>query len=69
MKLAEIRKQKGIAQLALANAIHYSQSQLSALENGKRDPQNLSVRTFHAIANALEMSMDDLYNELEDDGR
>ena len=56
--IATIRKKKGISQTQFANAIGVETSTISRIENGKVDP---SAVTLFAIAEYLQVSVDDLY--------
>ena len=55
--IREARKEKGLSQSALAYSIGMEKSNLSVIENGKSNPQ---VLTIVRICSALEMSLDDL---------
>lgn len=55
MRLAELRKQAGISQRALATALNCSQNMVSQWENGTRDP---STETIKAIADYFKVSTD-----------
>ncbi len=57
IKLA--RKEKGLSQSALAYQIGMEKSNLSVIENGKSNPQILTVVK---ICSALEISLDQLMN-------
>jgi len=52
-RIKEIRKQKSVSQLELANRTNMSQSFLANVESGKKQP---SVLTLLRIANALDVN-------------
>ena len=56
--IAAIRKKYGISQTQFANAIGVETSTISRIETGKSDP---SAVTLFAIAEYLQVSVDDLY--------
>lgn len=55
MRLAELRRQAGISQRTLANALNCSQNMISHWENGSRDP---NTDTLKAIADYFNVSID-----------
>jgi transcriptional regulator with XRE-family HTH domain len=59
-KIREIRKQKSVSQLELAARSNMSQSFLSSVENGKKQP---SVLTLLRIANALNVNPKSFFPE------
>ncbi len=56
--IKEIRKQKGISQLAIANALDLDVAVVSNIEKGKRD---LRVKELEIISNTLNISVIDLF--------
>jgi transcriptional regulator with XRE-family HTH domain len=56
--IATIRKKNGVSQTQFANAIGVETSTISRIETGKSDP---SAVTLFAIAEYLQVSIDDLY--------
>ena len=66
-RLEEIRKQRGIKQEALADAMGVSRQTISSLENGRYNP---SVILAIKLARYFEMKVEDifLYEEEQDEG-
>lgn len=62
LQIAKIRKSKKMRQHQLADACGMSQPNISDIERGKHNP---SLETLHRIANALEVSVSDLFAEDE----
>lgn len=59
-KIKEIRKRRGLSQMALAELIDKTPAYLSYIENGSK---SLSIDTFIQIANALNISADELLQD------
>lgn len=59
--LADMRKIKGLTQQELAERAHMSVSQLQRLEYGERKVENLSLKTALALAKALNIEVEELY--------
>ncbi len=59
LKIRDIRKEKGISQLELANKIGVSQAYITYLENGQR---NIDLKMLEKIAKALDVSIEELMN-------
>lgn len=53
-RIAELREQQGLSQSGLARALNYSQSAISQIESGERNP---SYDTLRQIAKALKVSV------------
>ena len=66
-RLEEIRKQRGIKQETLADAMGVSRQTISSLENGRYNP---SVILAIKLARYFEMKVEDifLYEEEQDEG-
>ena len=58
MNLQELIASKGINQVELASALHYSEAQVSLLVNGKR---RMTVDVAYKIARILNVSTDDIF--------
>ncbi len=56
-RIKKIRKEKGISQAKLAEAVHYSPPYISYIETGKKHP---GLDVFVLIANQLKVSADEL---------
>lgn len=56
-----MRKIKGLTQQELAERAHMSVSQLQRLEYGERKVENLSLKTDLALARALNIEVEELY--------
>ena len=67
-RLEEIRKQRGIRQEELAEAMKVSRQTISSLENGRYNP---SVILAIKLARYFEMKVEDifLYEEEQDEGQ
>lgn len=57
-----LRDSKGISQEFLANHADINRVNLSRIENGKADP---TLRTLHAIAHVLDLTVSELLSELD----
>lgn len=57
-RLEEIRKQKGIRQEDLAEALEVSRQTIGSLENGRYNP---SINLAFKIARYFEMSVEDIF--------
>jgi putative transcriptional regulator len=57
-RLEEIRKQKGIRQEDLAEALEVSRQTIGSLENGRYNP---SINLAFKIAHYFEMSIEDIF--------
>lgn len=57
MNLRELREERGIGQISLANALGVSKGIISLWENGKREP---TLRYLIAIAKFFQVSIDSL---------
>jgi len=58
-RIRKLRHQRGWNQTALAYRANMSVSQISLIENGLRNP---SAKSLKALANALEVGIEDLYS-------
>lgn len=58
-KIAQIRKEKGISQLELANRLDTHNNQIRRIEVGEGNP---TINTLLDIAKELEVSVSDLVN-------
>ena len=56
-RIRELRKMKGMTQIALADEVNLSPTYLSYLENGNKKP---SINTVVTIANALGVTSDEI---------
>jgi transcriptional regulator with XRE-family HTH domain len=54
-RIAEIRRERGITQIVLADRLRYSVQHVSQLENGT----NVTMHTLALVANALDASLED----------
>ncbi len=59
-RIKEIRKEKGISQLELANKLGFSQAYIAMIEKGKRD---IDTELLNKIAQALGVSVSELLEE------
>lgn len=59
-KIRSIRKRKGLSQLQLADMVKVSPPYISCVEN---DVKNASIETLVRIANALQVSIDELLDD------
>lgn len=57
-RLAEIRKQKGITQEALADIVELHRTYIGFIEQGKRNP---SIVNIYKITKALKISLNELF--------
>lgn len=57
-RLAEIRKQKGVTQEKLADAVELHRTYIGFIEQGKRNP---SIANIHKIAKALNIKLSKLF--------
>lgn len=55
-RIAEIRRERGITQIVLADRLRYSVQHVSQLENGT----NITMHTLALVANALNALLEDL---------
>lgn len=62
MNLKEIRKEKGMTQEELANAIGMSSQAVHYYENGTREP---NLKTLQKLSDTLGCTVDDLIREPE----
>jgi len=60
-RLAEVRKNKGITQEALAEKLDISAVSITYLETGRRWPR---ILTLHRIADALDVKFEELFKGL-----
>ena len=60
MKLAELRKQRGLSQRKLAAAAGIYKSTIIAIEGGAAKIENISLRKAKGLANALGVTMEEL---------
>ena len=60
MKLAELRKARGLSQRRLAAAANIYKSTIIAIEAGKAKIENISLRKAKGLADALGITMEDL---------
>lgn len=65
-RLEELRKQRGIKQEDLANALEVSRQTIGSLENGRYNP---SILLAFKIARYFKMNIEDIfiYEEVEED--
>jgi putative transcriptional regulator len=63
MKIASVRKQKGITQAQLAHACETTQQQIAKIESGVVDPR---LSTLRKIADALHCELEDLFYTRKD---
>lgn len=62
-KLEEIRKEKGITQEELANALEVSRQTVGSLENGRYNP---SIMLAFKIARSFDLSIEEVFIYEED---
>lgn len=55
--IKEVRARKGVSQLMLAGELKADKSNISRLESGRINPK---ISTLYAVANALEIPLDEL---------
>lgn len=60
-KIKEVRQQRGLTQVRLAEMMGTSKSYISQLENGERDLTQIRAITMTNLCNALNCSADDLF--------
>lgn len=60
LRLRQIRKSKGVTQMALAGKVGISQSNISDIENNKHNP---TLDTLQKIADALAVPVVDLFED------
>ena len=60
MKLAELRKARGLSQRKLAAAAGIYKSTIIAIEAGKAKIENISLRKAKGLADALGVTMEEL---------
>lgn len=63
-RIEELRKDKGLTQQALGNALGVSRQTIISLENGKYNP---SLGLAHAIAKMFDLSIEELFLFEEDE--
>ena len=63
-RLEELRKQRGIRQEELADALDVSRQTIGSLENGRYNP---SIKLAFKIARYFEMSIEDIFIYEEDE--
>ncbi len=56
-RVSELRKRRGLTQMTLSELVGISPQSMSSIENGTK---GMSLETFIALANALNVSADDL---------
>lgn len=54
------RKKQGLTQTDLANRAELNIRQIQKIENGEAKTENITLKTMQAIAQALNMKIDDL---------
>lgn len=59
-RLAKLRRDAGLTQLQLADAIGWTQPGIAALESGARDVRTCQGKTLVALAAALKVQVGDL---------
>ncbi|ACG62453.1 TPA: helix-turn-helix transcriptional regulator [Streptococcus equi subsp. zooepidemicus] len=62
-RLEEIRKQKGITQEELANALEVSRQTIGSLENGRYNP---SITLAFKIARFFDLTIEQIFSDEED---
>ncbi|HEL0597691.1 TPA: helix-turn-helix transcriptional regulator [Streptococcus equi subsp. zooepidemicus] len=62
-RLEEIRKQKGITQEELANALEVSRQTIGSLENGRYNP---SITMAFKIARFFDLTIEQIFSDEED---
>lgn len=60
MKLAELRKQRGLSQRKLAAAAEIDNSKIERLEYGQNKIEDVSLKVAKRLADALGVTMDEL---------
>ena len=60
MTLEQLRSNRGMTQQALAEAIGWSHTNISALEHGKRSISGLTMATAIKLSKALHITLDEL---------
>ena len=60
LRIKEIRNEKGVSQETLAHLADLDRTYINSVENGKR---NVSIINIEKIANALEISLTDFFND------
>lgn len=60
-RLADLRKQRGITQEQLAEAVDLHRTYIGFIEQGKRNP---SIANVHKIAKQLKVNLSDLFKNL-----
>jgi transcriptional regulator with XRE-family HTH domain len=63
--IKELRKHKGLTQQELAALSEVDLGTLQKLERGQTNPYNAKYGTLIRIANALKVSVEDLFDELD----
>jgi transcriptional regulator with XRE-family HTH domain len=64
-RIAEVRRERGITQIVLAERLRYSVQHVSQLENGT----NITVHTLARVANALDAQLEDLVSPPREEQR
>ena len=60
-RLEALRKQRGIKQEELANALEVSRQTIGSLENGRYNPYNPSIQLAFKIAKYFNMSIEEIF--------
>ena len=60
-KIKELRAQAGLTQMELAGRASLDRTYINSVENGKR---NISITNIEKIANALNVSVSDLFKNI-----
>ena len=63
MKLKELRKERGLTQIQLAQMSGVNSRQIQRIENSESDIENVTLRNALALAKALGVSVEDLLND------
>lgn len=61
-RVREYRKKQGLTQTNLASRAKLNIRQLQKIENGEARTENITLKTMQAIAQALNIKIDDLIN-------
>lgn len=64
-RIAEVRRERGMTQIALADRLRYSVQHVSQLENGT----NVTMHTLALVANALDARLEDLVSPPREERR
>lgn len=65
LKLEELRKERGLTQVQLAELSGVNSRQIQRVENGESDMGNVTLRNALALAKALGVSVEELMEEKE----